>query len=236
MNKYVFTLLLAFFAPYAPAETGEKPMLDEVANAIVQQTNELRKREGLQELTPARELTKAAADFAQFMAETGKYGHHADGRPPSGRAKEAGFKACVVRENIAYRTDTGEVTTNSLVDVFMNGWIDSPPHHENMIAPHITQTGVAVATTDDKTYYAVQLFGRPRSEAIKLSVTNESNNTHTLVMEADDRSDEIEMPAGSMVTVTRCVPTTLHLGDQQDSITLTESAQLIITDSGIKKK
>lgn len=236
MNKYFFTLLLILFAPYACAETSENPMLKEVESAIVRQTNELRKRESLPKITPVDELTKAAADFAKFMAETGKYGHQADGRTPGARAKEAGFELCIVRENIAYRTNTGEVTADSLIDVFMKGWIDSPPHRENMLAPHITQTGVAVATTDDNTYFAVQLFGRPRSEAIKLSVTNESDDTRTLVMEADESSDEIQMPARSMVTITRCLPTTLRLADQQESITLSESAKLIITNAGIKKK
>jgi len=236
MNKCLFTLLLILLAPYALAETGENPMLKEVESAIVRQTNELRERERLPKITHADELTKAAAGFAKFMAETGKYGHQADGRTPAARVKEAGYGFCVVRENIAYRTNTGEVTADSLIEVFMNGWIDSPPHRENMLAPHVTQTGVAVATTDDETYFAVQLFGRPRSAAIKLSVTNESDDTHTLVMEADESSDEIEMPPRSMVTITRCLPTTLRLADQQESITLSESASLVITNAGIKKK
>jgi len=236
MSRYLFTLLLIFFVPKACAETGENTMIKEVENAIVQQTNELRQQESLPKLTPTDELTKAAADFAKFMAETGKYGHQADGRRPSARAKEAGYEICLVRENIANRNNTGEVTADSLINVFMNGWFDSPPHRENMLAPSITQTGVAVATTDNKTYFAVQLFGRPKSAAIKLKVTNESDNTRTLVVETDQNSDEIQMPARSMVTITRCVPTILRLGDKEKSITLSDSTNLIITNAGITKK
>ncbi|GEM_PF-2589738 len=32
-----------------------------------------------------------------------------------------------------------------MINVFVQGWIDSPPHRENMLADYVTETGVAVA-------------------------------------------------------------------------------------------
>ena len=66
------------------------------------------------------------------MAESGKYGHQADGQTPARRAKEAGYQ-----------------------------------YRENILADFVTETGVSVASSHGMTFYAVQLFGRPKSAAIK---------------------------------------------------------------------
>jgi uncharacterized protein YkwD len=43
----------------------------------------------------------------------------------------------------------------------VEGWKRSPGHRRNLLAREATQTGVAVARSDQGYYYAVQLFGRP---------------------------------------------------------------------------
>ncbi len=169
------------------------------------------------------------------MGDSGKYGHHADGRTPAERTKAAGYEYCVIRENIAYRMNTGEVTDESLIEVFVQGWIDSPPHRENMLADYVTETGVGVATSDGVTYYAVQLFGQPKSAAIKLKVTNDSDATRTLVVIANDSQDEVELPPRTVLTMTRCFPMTLRLLDSDSDMKLTESTEVTITNEGLTR-
>ncbi|EMI21218.1 secreted protein containing SCP-like extracellular domain protein [Rhodopirellula maiorica SM1] len=220
----------------ADPSSGDDTMIKQVEQAIVKQTNEFRNKHDLDAVSRDENLMKSASDFANFMAKTSKYGHNADGKTPAQRAKAAGYSYCVVRENIAYRTNTGEVTAEGLIDVFVQGWIDSPPHRENMLADYVTDTGVAVATTDGVTYYAVQLFGRPKSRAIKIKIRNESAELQTLISEANDSQDEIEMPPRTIIKMTRCFPTTLWIKDADSEMRLTESSELVLTDQGIERQ
>ncbi|WP_430452346.1 CAP domain-containing protein [Rhodopirellula europaea] len=210
---------------------SDSEMVAEVEKAIVKQINDYRKKKELSQLAVNDELQETAKKFAEFMAESGKYGHRADGNTPAERAKAAGYEYCVVRENIAYRTNTGEVTAKSLIDIFVQGWIDSPPHHENIVAKHITQTGAAVATADQTTYYAVHLFGRPKSAQIEISVLNRSGKVQTLSIETNESVDEIEMPPRTTVSMKRCFPTTFRV-DGLEAEQVDESVELVLTKKG----
>ncbi len=230
----IFALLFTFTAE-TTADSPDRSIVAEVEKAIVTQTNDFRKEHDLPPVSKNAELTQTASKFAKFMAKTDKYGHHADGRTPAQRAKASGYEYCVVRENIAYRTNTGEVTAASLIEVFVQGWIDSPPHRDNMLADYVTETGVAVATADGVTYYAVQLFGRPKSAAIQLKVTNESGEARTVVVTANDSEDEVELAPRAVIKMTRCFPTTLRLSESESEIRLTESTELTITEKGLTR-
>jgi len=208
-------------------------MIQSVEQAIVQKTNEFRESHELRAVEPDKSLTQAAKKFAEFMARTGKYGHRADGTSPAARAEAAGYTYCVVRENIAYRTNSGKETAKSLTDVFVQGWIDSPPHRENMLADYVTGTGVAVATSDNVTYYAVQMFGRPRSAAFELKLTNKSGETQTIVFRANDQQDEVELAPRTIVTLTRCFPTTISLSGTDKSLRVEKHTELNVTDRGL---
>jgi hypothetical protein len=109
------------------------------------------------------------------MARTDKYGHTADGNRPSQRAKQHGYEYCIVLENIAYAYRSTGFTEEGLAEKFTQGWIDSPGHRENMLDRDVTETGVAVAHSDQSgNYYAVQMFGRPKSQNFEFTVANES--------------------------------------------------------------
>ncbi len=212
-----------------------------VSQSIVDRTNEFRKQNSLDGLKINSKLADTAAKFARYMAENEQYGHHADGRTPAERATASGYDYCVVRENIAYLSNTGTVTESSLSEAFAQGWIDSPPHRENMLADFIAETGVAIASIDGVTFYAVQMFGRPQSASIKLSVENDSDALRTLVIEANDSHDEIELPPRTRLTMSRCFPTTLRLAEElpnasQRKITVSKDAELTITSNGLEQK
>ncbi len=145
------------------------------AGRIIDLTNAFRKGQGKEPVKASQELTKAAEAFARYMAEKDRYGHTADGRRPAQRAKAAGYEYCIVLENIAYQYSSRDFETEDLAKRFERGWEESPGHRRNMLDPDVTQTGVAVARSE-KTghYYAVQMFGRPKSAAIEFRIANRS--------------------------------------------------------------
>lgn len=72
---------------------------------------------------------------------------------------------------MVYRSD-GYASAEALAAEMVQGWKDSPGHRRNMLEPAVTQTGVAIAQAADGRYFGVQMFGRPKSEAIRFEVRN----------------------------------------------------------------
>lgn len=160
-----------------PGEDG-KPDLEKAARLVVEQTNAFRKEQGREPVAVNEKLTATVTYFAGFMAKTGKYGHTADGSKPSDRATKHGYDYCIIAENIAYVFDPAGFTTEKLADQFFTGWKNSPHHRENMLDPDVTETAVAIARSDQTGYYyAVQMFGRPKSAAIEFKIANRSGET-----------------------------------------------------------
>jgi uncharacterized protein YkwD len=144
---------------------------------IVQQTNRFRKEMGRDAVATNPVLTQAATDFAKFMAKTNKFGHTADGNQPNVRARQQGYDSCLIAENIAVEFSSRGFTTNALASKFVQGWKHSPGHRKNMLDPDVLETGVGVAQSETGYYYAVQMFGRPRSKKLTFRVANKSGTT-----------------------------------------------------------
>jgi hypothetical protein len=163
-------ILLPLFATAQPAADPA-----EAARLVVEQTNQFRRSQGAGPTQPKRELEQAARSFAEFMARTDRYGHEADGKQPTDRAKAHGYDYCMVSENIAYQSHSAGFRTRDLAQRLVQGWELSPGHRRNMLDPDATETGVAIARSP-KTgrYYAVQMFGRPNSSRIEFRIVNRS--------------------------------------------------------------
>ncbi|MGE0760243.1 MAG: CAP domain-containing protein [Pirellulaceae bacterium] len=150
----------------------------QVAETIVERTNRLRERNGCEPTKVDEQLLETAQYFANFLARTDKYGHHADGNSPAQRAANHGYDYCLVAENIAYQYDSTGFTVEQLARGFYRGWKQSPEHRENMLDPAVRETAVAIARSDSTGYYyGVQMFGRPRSDAIRFTISNRSGTT-----------------------------------------------------------
>ncbi len=214
------------------AASDAEPNLAQVERQIIAQTNEFRQSHGLEPVSTDPALTSAAQYFADFMARTGKYGHHADGQRPAERAEEHGYTYCIVLENIAYRFSTADFTTQQLADGFVTGWKESPGHRKNMLDPDVTETGVAVAegATDGK-YYAVQMFGRPRSQSISFKITNRSSAEVRYDVMQGEQPKTFTLPPRYTRTHQRCRPAKLDfLFEQSDQIfTPSDDTHYIVT-------
>jgi len=145
---------------------------------IIDKTNEFRRQDGKEPVKPNDQLTKAAQYFADFMARTDEYGHEADGKKPADRAKEHSYEYCIVLENIAYLYHSTGFSAPELGEKFFEGWKNSLGHRKNMVDPDATETAVAIArSADSGYYYAVQLFGRPKSLSVQFQIANQSDAT-----------------------------------------------------------
>lgn len=201
----VITLSSEDVGPFRPEE---RPQIAEVETLVAQQTNEFRNKHKLRSVTTDERLQQTALSFAEYMARTDRYGHQADGQSPAERARAKDYPLCLIAENIAYHFATEGFETQQLAARAVDGWINSPPHRKNMLRKHVTEIGVGVAQSKKTgVFYAVQLFGRPRSESIQFKIRNAVGET--VSYQLGERS--FDLPSRYTRTHEICVPRSLSL-------------------------
>ena len=184
------------------------PDLPQTEVAIVELTNAFRKTKDLQELKPNPVLGAAARAFADYLARTGgKLSHEADGRQPQDRALAAGYKYCLVAENLASNLDSRGFSTRQLAQEVVEGWKGSPLHREAMLLPLATEIGVAVVQAPAKhpKFISVQLFGRPESAQVRYTIQNLSRTPVRYTLGTDTET----LKRDELVTHTDCEPRAL---------------------------
>ncbi len=159
-----------------PVPTPDRPDLGESARKVIQLTNKVRGEHQQSALAINQTLEEAALGLAQFMAETGKFSHEADERTPTQRAEAEGYEPCLVAENIARVIRSEALGTAELAESFVESWIGSPEHRNNLLDAAATEIGVGIARSEENgQFFAVQLFGRPRSAMIGFSIVNRTD-------------------------------------------------------------
>lgn len=153
-------ILAAPFLP-PPAEAA-----DAVAVRVLQFVNNARERPrtcGSTRFAAARPLllndtlSRASRAHAADMAQYNYFSHQGrDGSSPADRLTRAGYQWRSVGENIA----AGPTTPENVVE----GWIRSPEHCANLMAPQFREMGVAFAVNraSEAGIYWVQVFGVSR--------------------------------------------------------------------------
>jgi uncharacterized protein YkwD len=197
--SFAFALACACAWPVAAQSPGGVDTA-EAARLAIEGTNALRHTQRLDDVRAEPRLTRAAEEFAEYMARTGKYGHEADGRDVTQRAKAQGYDYCLVLENIAYHYDSRDFRTAALAKKVVDGWRDSPLHRRNMLNPRVIHVGVGMARAPNGYYYSVQVFGLPASAGVRFEVRNESRRTIRYQLGDETR----EVPARSIRTHETC--------------------------------
>lgn len=218
--------------PYRPEH---KPDLTTVEKLIVEQTNAFRHEHERASLSVNEALALTAEDFAAFMARTDLYGHNADKKTPFQRIEAHQYEYCIAAENIAYAFQTTGFGTKVLADEAVTGWINSPPHRENMLRESVTEIGVGVAQSDATgVFYAVQVFARPKSAALTFSVRNlsESDATYSVGKETYD------VPVNAIRTHKICAAAEIQLNGSTKSFKPADGDQfeIVATDGSIQMK
>ena len=130
------------------ADDGSIPAASQGAAEALDLTNAERAAFGLPALTISEDLNRAAQGQADHQASILQMTHEGNGGLGA-RLGAVGYRAGA--ENVAAgQRSIGEV---------VQGWIDSPGHHANIVDPGMTEVGFAVAFGADGRSYWAQVFG-----------------------------------------------------------------------------
>ncbi len=230
MTLGLAALLLGAFCPPAVA-APKRPDLPRVESLVIEGTNEFRRNQGLPALRRNHELDEAARAYAAFMAGAGELSHEADGRTPSARVRGHGYDYCAVAENIARQYSSAGFGTTELAHGLVEGWKQSPGHRRNMLDADVVETGVAIAhrtVKGNQDYYAVQLFGRPRSANVDFQVRNLA--TASVRYRVGDRS--FALAPRHVRTHTECAPRRLYFeGVSSQDFTVGKGDRFVVSSS-----
>lgn len=205
------------------------PDLPQTEQVVIEMTNIFRVEQKLSTLKPNPTLAKAARAFATYLADTGRFGHTVDGRQPADRTKEAGYRHCIVAENLAVNQDSRGFATRALADQAVTGWKNSPPHRAAMLNPNVTEVGIGIVKAADAApkYISVQLFGRPDSFKYTFKIENRAD----VAIQYAFKGKPVDVPTLTAITQTACTPETLAFRSIGGSFTASDGTLYRVTRS-----
>lgn len=206
------------------------PDLPQTEAAVIEMTNAFRAENRLGSVQANGILAKAAKAFADYLATSGRFAHEADGRKPSDRTKAAGYRHCIVAENLALNQDSRGFDARGLARQAVEGWKGSPPHRAAMLHPHVTEIGVGIAKAADASpkFLSVQLFGRPDSFRFTFKVENAAGAP--LTYSYNGRSQSVA--ASTAIRHTECTPGTLTVDGVTGSFATADGTVYRVTRNG----
>ncbi len=160
------TLLHAEAVKLAP-RWAEKDFAGETAieTRVLALANKERAGQTLGALTLDAALRTAARQHAAEMGAKDYFAHESPveaWKQPWQRAYRAGYYGMAVGENIVQVHDDALTTNEAIAVRFMELWMHSPHHRENLLKPDWTLSGVGVVRVGPF-LYGVQLFASPLS-------------------------------------------------------------------------
>ena len=157
-----FALVAMVGSLSAPVAAQEFAVSGAAREAIVSATNAYRGEKGLAPLTESAGADRVAQAYADYLARTDKTGHHADGRSPPQRLRDAGVAFCKFRGENWHMSWTRpkRAPVDAAMQKAMKFWKHSPGH-ERALRSASTEIGVGVAgwRRDNRwIYVSVQMF------------------------------------------------------------------------------
>ena len=138
----------------APPPAIPPPPANACGQGLIPLINQVRAENGLLPLVESSLLNADAQQYADFIASRSILSHTADGRTLDMRAEAAGYTGWkALGENLAGGYDTPEQAVTA--------WLASPGHHDIIMSPSYTETGVGCAWNAASPYgsFWVQEFG-----------------------------------------------------------------------------
>lgn len=187
--------------------TPTLPDLPTVETQIVEMTNTFRADNKLESVRSNAALQAVARSYAAYLAKSGQFSHTADGRQAGDRITAGGYQWCQVGENLAMQLDSRGFESRALAKRSVEGWINSPSHRDNMLAPHVTEIGVGVVRVPDKDpkFVSVQVFARPKALQYEFQISNSSKEPVTYSFGGETH----EVEPSFAITHTACNPSAL---------------------------
>ncbi len=149
-------LLLGLTAGAAPAarSAGADAKLSRLEADLHRNVNAVRTRHGLVPLRRDAALDAVARAHSEDMASRGYLAHeNPEGLDAAGRLRKAGRSGfSLAGENVGL---TNRPSANREI---LSGWLTSPVHRRNLLAPVFNAAGLGIARAADGTLYYTQLY------------------------------------------------------------------------------
>jgi uncharacterized protein YkwD len=142
-----------------PATRGTPVNLTEVEAAVVEMTNDIRRRNGLPVLLQDGICRDAARVHSADMLNRNYFSH----TDPEGRTLKERLPANLATrqwgENIWTCSGYDPSQVQHLAQMIMAGWMNSPGHRENILAPVYTHLGVGVMAKNQEIKITLVFMG-----------------------------------------------------------------------------
>lgn len=150
----LWATLLVLTPLVARADDGADPGLARLEAALHEAVNAVRRREGLIPLERDATVDRVARAHSRDMAARGYFAHETpEGLTPPDRLARGGVAGIsLAGENVGL-TSRGDPNQE-----IVTGWLASPVHRQNLLAPMFNRTGVGIARAADGTLYYTQLY------------------------------------------------------------------------------
>jgi uncharacterized protein YkwD len=114
--------------------------------AIIEETNAYRQTKGLPPVSENEDASREAQAYANYLAQTTKGGHSADGRNPVQRLRAGGVKFCKFRGENWHESWTRptRASPDAAMNAAMRFWKKSPGHERALRSPS-NEIGLGVA-------------------------------------------------------------------------------------------
>ena len=127
--------------------------------AIHEAVNAARRDRGLAALTYDPHLAAVALDHSRAMSVDDFFGHESpEGGTPADRYDRYGYDQPPCGENVAHITPTALRDAATIAAEFVDGWLDSPGHRENLLSESWAVEGIGVRFAADGSVFATQNF------------------------------------------------------------------------------
>jgi uncharacterized protein YkwD len=130
-----------------------------VERAIHDAVNDARRERGHSALSFDHHLAGIAREHSRHMVEGDFFDHSSpEGATAADRYDRADYEWRRCGENIAYRDPNSLRDPSAIADEFVDGWLDSDGHRENLLGDGWSVEGIGVYYGSDGTVYATQNF------------------------------------------------------------------------------
>lgn len=149
-------LTLVVLVPIVKASdgAGPDPAFAALETALVAAVNEVRVREGLIPLRRDAAIDAVARAHSRDMAVRRYFAHETpEGLTPPDRLARGGVRDITLAGENVGLTNRGDPNAE-----IVQGWLASPVHRQNLLAPMFNGTGVGIARGSDGTLYYTQLY------------------------------------------------------------------------------
>lgn len=197
---FLFLLAFTIHSPLLSSQPPGRGVLSYATSVsigdLLNQTNSQRSGNGIASLGLNGQLNSAAQAKANDMVNKNYWAHVApDGKQPWDFITAAGYSYTAAGENLAYGFETSADT--------VTGWMNSPPHRENLLNSIFTEVGFGIANSSNYVdsgpqTVVVAMYGHPQS----LAAVAASAPTQTPAPQADQAPTaavESAPPAGEPV-------------------------------------